>query len=51
MHKLRNNEQSLSYILDEIKDVQARIKYFVAGALGVYALTQGGFVEFLKGLM
>ena len=36
---------------EEIKDIQKRIKYMVLGAMSVYALTQGGLVEFLKGLM
>lgn len=51
MHKLRNIEQSNNFMYEEIKDVQKRIKYMVMGALSVYALTQGGLVEFIKGLM
>jgi len=51
MHKLRNIEQSNNFMYEEIKDIQKRIKYMVMGALAVYALTQGGLVEFIKGLM
>jgi len=51
MHKLRNNENQLRFIYDDIKDLQAKIKYFVMGALALYGLTQGGLVEFIKGLM
>ena len=51
MHKLRNNENQLKFIYDDIKDLQARIKYFVMGALALYGMTQGGIVEFIKGLM
>jgi hypothetical protein len=51
MHKLRNIEQSNNFMYEEIKDIQKRIKYMVLGAMSVYALTQGGLVEFLKGLM
>ena len=51
MHKLRNIEQSNNYMYEEIKDVQKRIKYMVLGALCVYGLTQGGFVDFIKAIM
>lgn len=51
MHKLRNNENQLKFIYDDIKDLQARIKYFVMGALALYGMTQGGIIEFIKGLM
>jgi len=51
MHKLRNNENQLKFIYDDIKDLQAKIKYFVMGALALYGLTQGGLIEFIKGLM
>ena len=51
MHKLRNNENQLKFIYDDIKDIQAKIKYFVMGALALYALTQGGLIEFLKGFI
>ena len=51
MSKLRNNENQLKFIYDDIKDLQARIKYFVMGALALYGLTQGGLIEFVKGLM
>jgi len=51
MHKLRNNENQLKFIYDDIKDIQAKIKYFVMGALALYGLTQGGLIEFLKGFI
>jgi formyltetrahydrofolate synthetase len=51
IHKLRNNENQLRFIYDEIKDIQNRIKYIIMGLLGGFALINSGGMEFLKGLI
>ena len=51
LHKLRNNENQLRFIYDEIKDIQNRIKYIIIGLLAGFALVNSGGIEFLKGLM
>jgi hypothetical protein len=51
LHKLRNNENQLRFIYDEIKDIQNRIKYIIMGLIGGFALVNSGGIEFLKRLM
>ena len=51
MHKLRNNENQLRFIYDEIKDIQNRIKYIIMGLLAGFALINSGGIEFIKGFM
>ena len=51
LHKLRNNENQLRFIYDEIKDIQNRIKYIIMGLLGGFALVNSGGIEFIKGLI
>ena len=51
MHKLRNNENQLRFIYDEIKDIQNRIKYIIMGLLGGFALINSGGMEFIKSLI
>lgn len=51
LHKLRNNESQLKFIYDDISDIQNKLKYMAGGAVAMYAITQGGAIEFLKAMM
>lgn len=50
-HKLGNQQNQLKFIYDDISDIQNKIKYCILGAIAMYGLTTGGFVEFMKGLI
>lgn len=51
LHKMRNQENQLRFIYDEIKFLQVRIKYIIVGLLGGFALMNSDGIEFLKGLI
>ena len=51
LHKLRNQEQQVKYVYDEIIDIQNKLKLIAVAATTAFALTQGGAIEFLKSLM
>lgn len=51
LHKLRNNEQQLKYVYDDINDIQNKLKYIAIGAATAFGLAQGGMVDILKGIV
>lgn len=51
LHKFRNQENQIKFVYDDITDIQNKLKYIAIGALSVFGLTQGGFIEFIKTLM
>jgi len=51
IHKMRNHENQLKLLYDDICDIQNKLKYIAIGALAAFAATQGGAIEFLKALM
>ena len=50
MHKLRNNENHLKMIYEDITDIQNKLKYIAIGAITAFGLAQGGTIDMLKGL-
>lgn len=51
LHKLRNQEQSLTAIYEDITDLQNKLKYIAIGAATAFGLAQGGMVDILKGII
>ena len=51
MHKLRNNENHLKMIYEDITDIQNKLKYIAIGAITAFGLAQGGTIDILKGLL
>jgi len=50
MHKMRNNENQLKMIYEDITDIQNKLKYIAIGAITAFGLAQGGTIDMLKGL-
>ena len=51
LHKMRNHENQLKLLYDDITDIQNRLKYIIIGALAAFAATTRGGIEFIKTLM
>jgi len=49
MHKMRNNENQLKMIYEDITDIQNKLKYIAIGAITAFGLAQGGTIDMLKG--
>lgn len=50
MHKMRNNENQLKMIYEDITDIQNKLKYIAIGAITAFGLAQGGTIDMLKGI-
>jgi len=51
MHKLRNLENGMNFLKDEVIDLQKRIRYVGYGLLTAYLILQGDVMEIIKGFM
>lgn len=50
MHKMRNSENQLKMIYEDITDIQNKLKYIAIGAITAFGLAQGGTIDMLKGI-
>lgn len=50
MHKMRNNENQLKMIYEDITDIKNKLKYIAIGAITAFGLAQGGTIDMLKGI-
>ena len=51
MHKLRNIENNLNFLKDEVVDLEKRFRYTVYGLVLAYMLMQGDIMGIVQGLM
>jgi len=51
MHKLRNIENNLNFLKDEVVDLEKRFRYTVYGLVLAYMLMQGDLMGIIQGLM
>jgi len=51
MHKLRNIENNLNFLKDEVVDLEKRFRYTVYGLVLAYMLMQGDVMGIIQGLM
>lgn len=51
MHKLRNLENGMNFLKDEIIDLERRLKYGLYGLALAYFILSGDLMEIIKGFM
>ena len=51
MHKLRNIENNLNFLKDEVVDLEKRVRYTIYGLILALMLIQGDIMEVIKSLM
>ena len=51
LHKLRNQENQIKMLYEEVVDINNKLKYLAIIASVLFFLVQGGLVDFVKTLM
>lgn len=51
MHKLRNIENNLNFLKDEVVDLEKRVRYTIYGLILALMFIQGDVIGIIQGLM